>query len=176
MSFDYGDEREHFAEGFHIIPTTRHLWVAGNDSALEVIVSYSVMEAMAFLTINRVRYPKPEQLLFIAIGIRLHTEQSTWIRQRLRKRKFTLVFGSDLIGHITDIKFTAAIKNLPIRIAHEKHQVLIYCQEQSRSFEDEYISLHQFRLAYGIRANIRTRKPTQSSSFLEQLKQDALIK
>jgi hypothetical protein len=172
LSFNYGDDHEHFAEGFHKIPTTRNLWVAGNETAAEVIISHSAMEAMAFLTVNRIRYPRPEHLLFISIGNRLQPEQTDWIRQHYRRRKFTLIFGSDLVGHLTDIKVTAAIKELQIHFVHKGQQVTIFLQEKFQVFEDEKISLHQFRVAFGIRANIYTRKPSKASSFLTQLMQE----
>ena len=67
--------------------------MAGEETALEVIVTYCAMEAMAFITINRQRYPKLEELAFIAIGNKLQEEQANWIRQKFQKRKFTLVFA-----------------------------------------------------------------------------------
>ena len=173
LFFDYGDCQEHFAEGFHKIPTTRNLWLAGNDMAMEVIISYSAMEAIAFLTTNRIRYPRLEQLACIAIGNRLHAEQTDWIRKNFRVRKFTLVFSKDLPGHITDIKLAAALQNSHIRVAYAQHNVIIYRQDQIRIFEDDQVSLHQFKLAFGIRGSVRTRKPTQTATYLEHLKHDA---
>jgi hypothetical protein len=101
---------------FHIVPSTQNLWFAGTQNATHLIITYSVMEAMAFITFNRHRFPRLEQLAFIAIGNKLHAEQGDWIRQSFPGRKVILVFGKDLVGHITDIKLAAAIKNIPIRI------------------------------------------------------------
>jgi hypothetical protein len=173
LSFDFGDSCEVFGDNFHRVPTTTNLWVAGNESALEVVVTYSALEAIAFLTVNRVRYPKFHQLAFVAIGNRLHPEQTDWIRQHFPKRKFTLVFGNGLLGHITDIKLTAALKNLSFRIFHANHKVMAYRIDELKIFEDEQLSLHAFKIAFGIRGKIRTRKPTQSLTFLDQLKHDA---
>ncbi len=173
LSFNYGDSFEHFGENFHKLPTTLNLWIAGNESALEVIITYSAMEAIAFLTLNQVRYPKFQQLAFIAIGNRLHPEQTDWIRQRFPRRKFTLVFGNGLLSNITDIKLTAALKNLSFRIYHASHKVMIYRLDELKIFEDEQLSLNAFKVAFGIRGNFRTRKPTQSLTFLDQLKHDA---
>src|SRR5258708_5494632 len=102
LSFNYGDTDEYYGDGVHKVPTTQNLWVAGNETASNVIITYSAMEAIAFITINRQHYPKLEQLTFIAIGNKLQPEQVNWIVQNFRKRRFTLVFGKDLIGHITD--------------------------------------------------------------------------
>lgn len=79
LSFHYGDTNEHYGKGFHKIPTTVNLWMAGEETALEVIVTYCAMEAIAFITINRQRYPKLEELAFVAIGNKLQEEQANWM-------------------------------------------------------------------------------------------------
>ncbi|QEM13755.1 MULTISPECIES: hypothetical protein [Mucilaginibacter] len=173
LDFDYCDAYEHCGEGFHKIPTTQNLWVAGNNTASTVIITYSVMEAIAFLTLHRHRYPRLEQLAVVAIGNRFYKEQANWIRENFRGRKFVLVFGKDLIGHLTDIKLTAGIKNLNIRIFHSENQILIYRGNLFRAFDQERISLHAFQEAFSIRPRFRTGKPVQSLTFLDQLKHDA---
>lgn len=173
LSFSYGDQYEHYDVGFHIVPSTQNLWVAGTQNATHLIITYSVMEAMTFITLNRHRYPRLEQLAFVAIGNRLHTEQGDWIRQSFPGRKVTLVFGKDLIGHITDIKLAAIIKNIPIRIIYKDSEIHIYRNKCLRVFNQEQISLHAFQEAFGIRPRFRTGKPVQSLTFLDQLKYDA---
>jgi hypothetical protein len=172
LVFHYGDTDEHYGEGFHKVPTTANLWMAGEETASQVIVTYCAMEAIAFITTNRQRYPKLEELAFIAIGNKLQEEQVSWIRQKFRKRKFTLVFGKDLIGHLTDIKLGAGLRNIPIRIQHSNFKVLIYRHNELRVFDEDRISYHSFQLAFGIRGKIRTRKPIKSLTFLHQLKND----
>ena len=71
LSFSYGDQFERYGSGYHIVPSTQNLWVAGLANATHLIVTYSVMEAMAFITLNRHRFPRLEQLAFVAIGNRL---------------------------------------------------------------------------------------------------------
>jgi hypothetical protein len=173
LTFNYGDTDEHYGDCFHKVPTSQNLWVAGNETASDVIVTYSAMEAIAFITIHRQRYAKLEQLAFIAVGNRLHAEQVNWIRQNFRKRRFTLVFGKDLLGHITDIKLAAGLKNFDIRMFHAYQKVMIYRKDQLHIFNNELLSLHTFQQAFGLRSRIRTRKPTQSLTFLDQLKYDA---
>lgn len=173
LFFDYGDAYEHYGDGFHKIPTTQNLWLAGSAAASNVIITYSAMEAIAFITLNRHRYPRLEQLAFIAIGNRLHTEQSNWIRQNFPKRKVTLVFGKDLVGYITDIKLSAAIKNIPIRIIYKDTEIHIYRDKCLHVFNQEQISLHLFQEAFGIRPRFRTGKPVQTLTFLDQLKYDS---
>ncbi|MFA6082809.1 hypothetical protein [Mucilaginibacter sp.] len=173
LSFSYGDQFERYGSGFHIVPSTQNLWVAGLPNATHLIITYSVMEAMAFITLNRHRFPRLEALAFVAIGNRLHVEQGDWIRQNFPVRTVTLVFGKDLVGHITDIKLAAAIKNIPIRIRYKDNEIHVYRDQQLRVFNQEQISLHAFQDAFGIRPRFRTGKPARSLTFLDQLKHDA---
>lgn len=173
LSFYYGDLWEHYDAGYHIVPSTQNLWVAGTQNATHLIITYSVMEAMAFITLNRHRYPQLNQLAFVAIGNRLHLEQGDWIRQSFPGRKVTLVFGKDLVGQITDIKLAAAIKHISIRIIYKDAKIHIYRDNYLQIFRQEQISLHAFQEAFGIRPRFRTGKPVQSLTYLDQLKHDA---
>ncbi|MEO6631335.1 MAG: hypothetical protein ABIN13_06415 [Mucilaginibacter sp.] len=170
LTFNYGDQQEHYGEGFHKVPSTQNLWVAGTPQATHVIITYSVMEAMAFITLNRHRYPRLEQLAFIAIGNRLYARQAEWISQHFQGRKFTLVFGKDLIGHITDIRLTAGIKNVGIRIFYAGNEVMIYRGNLLHVFNMEQLSLHAFQEAFSVRPRFRTGKPVHSLTFLDHLK------
>ena len=172
LCFHYGDTCEHYGEGFHKIPTTANLWIAGNDAVPQVIITSCAMEAIAFITINRQRYPKLDELAFVAIGNKLQQEQANWIRQKFTKRRFTLVFGNDLLGHLTDIKLGAALKNMPLRLKYSSGKVLVYNLDKLRVFDEDKISYHAFQLAFGIRGKIRTRKAIHSLTFLDQLKND----
>jgi hypothetical protein len=173
LSFSYGDQYERYDVGFHIVPSTKNLWFAGTKNATHMIITYSVMEAMAFITLNRHRYPRLDQLAFVAIGNRLHVEQGEWIRHSFPGRKVTLVFGKDLVGQITDIKLAAAIKNIPIRIIYKDAEIHIYRGRYLQVFNQEQVSLHAFQEAFGIRPRFRTGKPVNSLTFLDQLKYDA---
>lgn len=173
LVFNYGDQYEEYTESYHRVPSTQNLWVAGNQNAAQLIITYSVMEAISFISLKRVRYPRLEQLAFVAIGNRLHVEQGEWIRQNFRGRKVTLVFGKDLLGNITDIKLSAAIKNTPIRVVYSGPEILIYWNNWLKVFSQDSISLHAFQEAFGIRPRFRTGKPVQFLTFLDQLRYDA---
>jgi hypothetical protein len=173
LSFCYGDQYEHYDVRFHIVPSTLNLWFAGTQNATHLIITYSVMEAMAYITLNRHRYPRLEQLAFVAIGNRLHVEQGEWIRQSFPGCKVTLVFGKDLVGQITDIKLAAAIKNIPIHIFYKDPEIHIYRDNCLQVFNQEQVSLHAFQDAFGIRPRFRTGKPVLSLTFLDQLKYDS---
>jgi hypothetical protein len=173
LTFNYGDQVERYEAGSHVVPSTPNLWFAGTQNATHLIITYSVMEAMAFITFNRHRYPRLEQLAFIAIGNKLHTEQGDWIRQSFPGRKVILVFGKDLVGHITDIKLAAVIKNIPVRILYQGNEIHIYRNNNLKVFDQEQVSLHAFQEAFSIRPRFRTGKPVRSLTFLDQLKYDA---
>lgn len=173
LAFNYGDQYESYGADGHLVPSTQNLWFAGYQNATYLIITFSVMEAMAFITFNRHRFPRLEQLAFIAIGNHLHTEQGDLIRQKFPGRKVILVFGKDLVSHITDIKLAAAIKNIPIRIFYKDAGIHIYCNNHVKVFDIEQISLHAFQEAFAIRPRFRTGKPVRSLTFLDQLIYDA---
>jgi hypothetical protein len=170
LVFDYGDAIEHFGQDFHLIPTTKNLWVAGDATASEVIITSSAMEAIAFLTIHRQRYPKPGQLTFISIGNKLQDEQLEWVRSTYTKRKFTLVFGNDYIGRLTDIKIAAGLKSKPISIYYYGQQTIIRSGAAEKTFSNQEASLYAFERAFGWRSGIRCRKPINHNNFLDELK------
>src|SRR4051812_42042970 len=78
--FDYGNETEHFSEIIHRVPATNNLWMAGNQFARQVIIAFSAMEAIAYLTLHETNYQNFNDLLFIATGSRISKGQLTWIR------------------------------------------------------------------------------------------------
>lgn len=170
--FYYGEDKEQFGEGYHKVPTTGNLWLAGPDAASEIVLTNSAMEAIAFLTIHRPRYPKLDNVAFIAIGNKLYPGQIDWIRRHFPKRKFTLVFGNDLIGNMTDIKLATGLKGLQFRLLHVRHKTMILNIERLEIFEDSQITLSAFEKKFGLRTGIRTRKPILHSSFLNQLQYD----
>lgn len=173
LTYSYGDQFERYGSGYHIVPSTQNLWVAGLPNATHLIITYSVMEAMAFITLNRHRFPRLEQLAFVAIGNRLHVEQGVWIRQNFTGRKVTLVFGKDMIGHITDIKLAAAIKGISLRIIFKDNEIHIYRDKCLQIFTQEQISLHAFQEFFSVRPRFRTAKPARTLTFLEQLQYDS---
>jgi hypothetical protein len=170
LTFNYGDDVEEFDEAFHRVPTTQNLWVAGAEQADHIIITYSAMEAVAFLCFNRHRYPNLGQLAFIAIGNKLQPEQVTWIRQTYPGANFTMVFGRQMIDQITAIKLAAGIKKFPVQVYYENDRVIILHHNVQRVFDAERLSLHAFQETFGLRPRFRTGKPIQALTFLDQLK------
>lgn len=167
--FPYGDASEIFKDRFHKVPTTVNLWFAGQRSASEVVITHSAIEAIAFLSLNADHYPNLEAVSFIATGNLPGMAQLQWIRRNFQKRKFTLVFGNDLLGALTDIKVAAGLKGHGTRIWLSGDVVRIQMKTQQHLFSIPELSLHAFEKAFGLRMNIRTRKPNRVVNFLDQL-------
>jgi hypothetical protein len=170
--FNYGNDLEYFGPGIHFIPTTNNLWVAGNDTAAELVITSSAMEAIAYLALNTYRYPVTETICFIAIGNLPHTAQLNWIRANRQKRKTTLVFGNDLLGRLADIAVACGLCNKAIRFCWSDEVVEVFANDRRFKADPELFTLNTFEKAAGIRTGICTRKPIRHDTFLEQLKHD----
>ena len=170
--FSYGNDQEYFGPGIHLIPTTNNLWVAGNDTASELVITSSAMEAIAYLALNTYRYPVTETICFIAIGNLPHAAQLDWIRANRQKRKLTLVFGNDLLGRLADIAVACGLCNKAVRLCWSDGQVEVFVNNRQFEATPELLTLNTFEKAAGIRTGIRTRKPIRHDTFLQQLKHD----
>ncbi|SHM92455.1 hypothetical protein [Mucilaginibacter sp. OK098] len=170
--FDFGNETEYFSDTIHRVPTTSNLWMAGDQFARQLIITFSAMEAIAFLTLNQTAYQNFNDILFIATGARIGNGQLSWIRLNLKGREFTMAFGNDLIGRITDIKVATAIRNKAVRLTFQEGNVIAWLKEKKSVFEEDKLSLHAFETTFGIRTMIRTCKPLNHLTFLDELKYD----
>ncbi len=158
ICFPFGDEAEHFNGLYHFVPSTVVNWMAGDGPLL--FISYSAMEALAFLSVHHHAYPDFKQLRFIAIGNYLTGFSLTG-------RKISMLFGNDILGRLTDIKVSLLLRN--------KDASLFYHGDESfeingHQFEAERLSLNTFETACGVRSGIRTIKARGFNTFLEQLK------
>ncbi|MEZ2334755.1 hypothetical protein AB6735_03935 [Mucilaginibacter sp. RCC_168] len=170
--FDFGNESEYFRETLHRVPVTNNLWTAGDLFARQVIITFSAMEAIALLTLNQANFPNYKELLFIATGARVGDGQLKWIKKNLKGRQFTLAFGNELIGRVTDIKVAAAIRDKSVKLSFQEGHVIAWLKEKKIVFEEDKLSLHAFETAFGVRTMIRTCKPLNQLTFLDELKYD----
>jgi hypothetical protein len=170
--FSYGNDIEYFGPGIHLVPTTPHLWMAGNTMAKEVIVTSAAMEAIAFLVLNVHRYPLLSSITLIALGNLPHPGQLAWLRTNCQKRKITLVFGNDLLGRLADIIVAAGIRNKPVRLHWGRERVWVTAASRHFEADPDYLTLNTFEKACGIRTGIRTSKPNHFDTYLQQLKYD----
>ncbi|QHS55862.1 hypothetical protein GWR56_10080 [Mucilaginibacter sp. 14171R-50] len=173
LSFSYGDQYERYGPGYHIVPSTQNLWTAGLPNATHLIITYSVMEAMAFITLNRHRFPRLDQIAFIAIGNRLYVEQVDWIRQNYPGRKITLIFDNDIVGHITSVKVAGGIRNIAVHVFLSGAQIHIVTNKRQVTMDAGIFSLYAFEEAFALRPRFRSSKPRLAFTFLDQLKYDS---
>jgi hypothetical protein len=173
LLFNYGGHFEHFGAGFHRVPTTPNIWLAGKDLAREVIITSTAMEAIAYLSYSLHRYPDLDALSFIALGNLPHYGQLQWIKSHYPNRKFTLVFGRDLLGRLADIRVAAGLKNRSVRLLRSDLQIEVLCENEVYSFDPESLTLSAFEKASGMRTGFRTAKPKDFDTYLEQLKYHA---
>lgn len=162
LLFPFGDEAELFSTDFHYVPSTVVPWTTG--SAPLVFISFSAMEALAFLSVHHHAYPDFRQLQFIAIGNYL-TELV------ITGSKITLIFGSDILGRLTDIKVSLLLRKKNASIFYKGDEFFMI---NGQTFKAERLSLNTFETALGIRSGIRTIKPRGFNTFLEQLKHQNL--
>jgi hypothetical protein len=169
LSFDYGGDIETFEPGFHYVPATQHIRLAGCPYAGEVVLTHSVMEAMAWYSLHRYRYTDHAVPAVVALGNRPAVEQIEWLRTNFKSRMFTLVFGSDLLGSLTDIRVACSFKSKTVRLIRQKTETEVIVSKQSALFDDENCSLRLFEKIFKISTGIKTSKPLQHASFLNQL-------
>lgn len=172
LSFDYGGICEVYDEGFHYIPTTSHIWFAGNPYGPEVIVTNSAMEALAWYTINRQNYRDPASLALVSLGNLPAEEQLAWLRARFRRRKFTLAFGAHLLGTLTDIRVAGALQGKEVILRWQKKKAEICMNGRTAFLEEAQCTLHHFEKLFGLRTGIRTSKPNLHATYLTHLQHE----
>jgi hypothetical protein len=173
LLFAYGEHFEHFDMDFHRVPTTQNLWLAGKDISREVIITWTAMEAISYLSVNHYRYPDLDALTFIAIGNLAQPGQLNWIRANYPGNKFTLVFSKDLLGKLADIRVAVGLNNKTVSLLLYDTQIQIMIDGKSYSFDQDSLSLNAFEKASGLRSGIRTNIPKEFNTYLDQLKHHA---
>jgi hypothetical protein len=160
--FPFGEDTEHFSDRYHFVPSTVIPWNAGNGPL--VFISFSAMEALAFLSIHYHSFPDFRLLQFIAIGNYLTALDVT-------AAKISLLFGSDILGRLTDIKVSLLLRNKNALIFYNNNGFFVVNGQQ---FNGNRLTLFSFEKKLGIRSGIRTIKPRAFNTFLEQLKHQNL--
>jgi len=173
LLFNYGGNFEEFTPCAHRIPTTRHLWIAGDHLSSQVIITHSAMEAIAYLTLNMHRYPLLKGITCVAIGNLPHDGQLNWIRSHFQKQKYTLVFGNELLGVLADIRVAAGLAGKKVTFRNHAGMIRICLNRICYQLPPNSLSLSVFEKTASIRTGCRTVKPKIFNSFLDQLKHDA---
>lgn len=160
LCFSYGSDTEVYGMAFHRVPLTGSCWKAGSGIFVsQTVICSSAMEGIAWLNCHSVNL---DQLLLIATG-------STISLPSLPKSKKVLVFGNDPLGHICDLKAAAILSGHPVQIAIEDNVVHITFRHRRFCLPTNTFSLSAFERLSGYRFNVKTSKPRQHSSWLNQL-------
>jgi hypothetical protein len=172
LLFNYWDGFEHYGMAYHSVPASDHYWTAGDPLLCrEVIITGSAMEAIAYLTLHRHRYPAMDSLLFLSTGNRINMPQLNQIRRYSKGKTCTLVFENSLLGHIADLKIAAGIRKIPVAVFAEPGACLrIRFRLRDYWFDGDDFKLSRFEKVAGFRFAIHTAKSISALTFLHQLK------
>jgi len=177
LLFAYGEEFERFGFGFHKVPVTGELWLAGNlqfSQVRLVILAASALDAIAWLNKKLPAFPQTENLLFVSLGAGIRDAQLLWIREHLAGKQYRLILGNDLLGRMADLKLAAAIRGWPLSVYRtEKEQVIIEFRARHFSFRQEQFSLFAFEKAAGVRFGMATDKPKLYNTCFDELQAGA---
>ena len=160
LCFSYGNDTEIYGLAFHRIPLKGGCWKAGAENLVsQTVICSSAMEAIAWLNCHAVNL---DHLHIIATGSKITLPA-------LPKSKQVLVFGNDLLGNICDLKAASVLVGHPIEIAVEEDAVNITFRHSRFDLPADSFSLSAFQRISGYRFNVKTSKPRQHSSWLNQL-------
>jgi len=160
LCFPYGNDTEIYGMAFHRVPLKGGCWKAGAENlADQTVLCSSAMEAIAWLNCHTVNL---DQLLLIATCSKISLPS-------LPASKKVLVFGNDLLGNVCDLKAASILAGQPVRISVEQNTVYITFRHRRFSLPAETFSLNAFQRISGYRFPVKTSKPRQHSSWLNQL-------
>jgi len=173
LYFNYGDTDEVFSERCHQIPSTSRLWVAGTswkEITKTVIVSYSAIECIASLTLNRHRLGRLEDVSLVATGLKPSFSHAQTINSFFPDSQIVMAFGKDLFGSLADITIATGILRIPVIFAMEQSgAIIINCRSQRYSMPCHKVSLSNFQRTVKSRLNTRTLKAKTADSFTKLL-------
>jgi hypothetical protein len=179
LCFWYGKVYEHFGFGFHRVPVSADLWLAGNLNFSQVrlvIISGSALDGVSWLNKKGIYLSHTENLLFISTGAGLQTEHIRWINEHLDGKAFCLTYGKDLLGRLASVKMAAGLRRLPMEVyAEGTDEVSVSFRSRNFSFSQDNFSLHAFEKAAGFRFGIRCDQPKDHLTFFDGLKADAFL-
>jgi len=160
LCFAYGDDSEVYGPGSHRLPLSGTYWKAGAGNLVsQTVICSSAMEAIAWLNCHTVNL---DSLMIIATGSKISLPA-------FPKSKCTLVFGNDLLGCICDLKAAARLAGQPVEIRVSDNVIHISSRCRRFCLAADTFSLSAFERLSGYRFHVRTSKPRQHSSWLNQL-------
>lgn len=179
LCFWYGKVYEHFGLGFHRVPLSADLWLAGNlnfSQVRQVIISGSALDAVSWLNKKAIYLSHTENILFVATGSGLQTEHLNWINKQLFGKAFSLIYGNDLLGRLASLKMAAGLRRLPLEVyAEGKDLISVSFRSRNYAFSQDNFSLHAFEKVAKFRFGIRCDQPKDYLTFFDGLKADAFL-
>lgn len=179
LCFWYGKVMEHFSFGFHRVPVSLDLWLAGNldfSQVSQVIISGSALDAVSWLKKKAALLSHTENLLLISTGAGLKIEHISWIRENLYGKAFCLIYGNDLLGRLACLKLAAGLRCFPLEIYSDgSERISVRFRSRIFSFSQKTFSMHAFEKATKFRFGIRCDQPKSHLTFFDELKADALL-
>jgi hypothetical protein len=176
LIFSYGDNREVFGIGFHLIPVSKSIWRAGQENPAlirKIFICQSAMDAICFLHLNYPAFPEPGRLCFIAIGLVPRESHFELLRGLSKGKNLSLIMGSGLYSHIADLKLASGIKGYQCVIEYVKsNTVRVTYMNKVYEFPELKFSLNAFEIVSGLRSGMRTYKSKNAESYLSQILQN----
>jgi len=162
LRFSFGEDFEHFGNHYHRVPLGGGSWIAGEGP--KTMLSFSAMEAIAFLTLQAHRFPDLRALRFMALGCQISDVKIT------SGTPIGLIFGNDNLGRLADIAAAARLRGWPCPVRFDHPNFLFAAASREFEIRPELLSLRAFELKAGLRSGLRTYKPPKYyNSFLQQL-------
>jgi len=160
LCFSYGSDTEIYGMAFHRVPLHGGYWQAGAENLVShTVICSSAIEAIAWLNCHTVNL---DYLRVVATGSKISLPS-------LPKSKYLLVFDNDLLGNICDLKAAAFLAGHPVEIAVEEDTVYVTFRHSRFNLPAQTFSLCAFQRLSGYRFNVKTSKPRQHASWLNQL-------
>lgn len=178
LIFWHGKEAEHFGLGFHRVPVSAGLWLAGNldlSQVRQVIISGCALDAVSWLNKKSAYLPHFDNLLFVSTGAGVKQEHTLWVNAQLQHKECCLINSRDLTGAMADLKLASAIRNLPMKIYFIEENVVVQFRLRTFSFSQEKFSLNAFEKTARFRFGVRTEKPKKHLTFFDELKAEAFF-
>jgi hypothetical protein len=128
------------------------------------------MESIAFLSLNRHRFGRLNNVSLIATGLKQSFYQSQAIHGAFPNRKIAMVFGNDLFGSLADILIAAGIPGIPVTFAMEPGEAIVVdFRTPKYSIPRHKVSLSYFERSVKKHFHMRTFKFRKANSYLELL-------
>jgi hypothetical protein len=168
LVFNYGRDQEILTGGYHKIPQTEAIWVAGEQTlATDILICSSAMDAICFLNLNYHLFNRPEQLLFVSTGISPSRNQF----KNFEASRYHLIFAHDLLGHVCDLKVAGWLRKQPVRIeSMASSKLKLNFRSKEYLFDQQIFTLNRFERKTKYRFHIATHKPKYQNTFFEQTK------